>query len=120
MESIEKVKKGLECCKSSPTCSLCPYYNEDDCNVMERDALACIRQLEHDNAELKESLDYTDAANTELHSALENAQRERDALLDVIRGDCCICANYKECVENDFTIERNYPSCWQWRGVQEG
>ena len=46
MKIPEEIKKGLECCASNPRCSLCPYYNEPDCEVLEGEALAYIRQLE--------------------------------------------------------------------------
>lgn len=92
MKTSEEVKKGILC---DGPCNDCPYkvqmMSDSGCSqAVADDTLALIQQFE----------------------------RERNALLDVIRGDCCICANYKECVENDFAIECNYPSCWQWRGVQ--
>ena len=100
MKTPEEIKKGLECCKSNPTCSICPYYNEDDCQVMESDALAYIQQLE----------------------------RERDAAvkdLEAMGGDrpCCGTCLHENCGTN----EEPCSSCWagylinqwQWRGVQE-
>lgn len=54
-----------------------------------------------------------------LSTELESVKRERDALLEGLRGDCGICAHWKECRENNFELDRNYNSCWEWMGVKE-
>lgn len=54
-----------------------------------------------------------------LAAELEQVKRERDELLKQLRGDCGICAHWQECVDNDFALDRNYPRCWEWRGVKE-
>lgn len=98
MKSPEEVKKGLECCKSNPTCSLCPYYEDDDCQMMEADALAYIQQLEQERDTLLADLTV--------------------ACADV-PNPCLVCGHYRTdwakpgCELNGLTCK------WCWRGVQE-
>ena len=54
----------------------------------------------------------------ELIAELKQVKRERDELLKQLKGDCGICAHWQECVDSNFSLERNYNSCWQWRGVK--
>lgn len=48
MKTPEEIKKWLECCSSAEImCGECPYYEDGvDCDGMEEDTLAYIRQLE--------------------------------------------------------------------------
>lgn len=55
----------------------------------------------------------------QLKARLEHVECERDALLERLKGDCGICAHWKECRENNFELDRNYNSCWEWMGVKE-
>lgn len=56
MKTPEEIKKWLECCSSAEImCGECPYYEDGvDCDGMEEDALAYIRQLERINADFAE------------------------------------------------------------------
>lgn len=63
---------------------------------------------------------------------LDQVTRERDALLDEVKGDCYICTNYKDCTSNLCVSHRAtsrecagckcrdciYDSEWQWVGVE--
>ena len=82
-------------------------YNQSVCSECE--------ELE----EIKQERDGLSIMLTAAESAAETYKRERDALLQSLRGDCGICAHWQECVENNFIRDRNYNSCWQWRGVKE-
>ena len=43
----EKVIQGLECCsKDKDHCNECPYYSEEDCWQLERDALELLKEQE--------------------------------------------------------------------------
>ena len=64
MKTPEEIKKGLECCCTDEISKIgrhvgCPYIMElGDClPMLLEDALALIRQLEAENAELKRELD---------------------------------------------------------------
>lgn len=133
MKTPEEIKKGLECRKRGYAeqcgyeCAKCDVYVPGYViRELLNDVLAYIKQLEDDNAELKESLDYTDAANTELYSALENAQRERDAAVEDIPRICEFCKRNSTKYLADGMIDDVCVTClngghfnWKWRGVQE-
>lgn len=100
-------------------------------------ANAEIKRLQAQLAELREDCDITDAANTALHGALQEAERERDAaiadmklIVDAVREECgdetCCFACKFDC-DTSITdsgahacecpgFERD--DCFEWRGVQ--
>lgn len=47
MKKTEEIKEGLRICTQEDHCDGCPYEKIDFCETyLERDALACIEQLE--------------------------------------------------------------------------
>ena len=57
-EKVEKVKKGLECCKKHD-CDLCPYdssecWNDTMFEKLSSDALSVIRELKAENERLRQ------------------------------------------------------------------
>lgn len=98
----EEIKKGLECCKSNPTCSLCSYYNEDDCEVMESDALAYIQQLERERDAAVRDLELIAYSNSKCETCAHYAFDEED--------------ESRACADCDVETYCN----WKWRGVQGG
>lgn len=113
MKTPDEIKSMLNCCATS-TCDCCPYYDADDYDectgAMAETALAYIQQLE----------------------------RERDALLNIVRqyGECEIClhrvtddtdceeacymcgeCNKEECVCCGCTTTNSH---WDWEGIKEG
>jgi hypothetical protein len=100
-------------------------------------ANAEIKRLQAQLAELREDCDITDAANTALHGALQEAERERDAaiadmklIVDAVKeeyGDetCCFACKYDfdtscdecGCCPGECPgFESN--DCFEWRGPQ--
>ena len=120
-----EIKTGLECCISDTYgCNeKCPYFtslsNGVDCAVkMHADALALIQQLE--------------AANDELLTKVEQLERERDALVDIIKYEstfynpislpCRCCKNN----DGDYTKDKcrfcgmtEAYGNFEWCGVKE-
>ena len=73
MKTPEEIKKGLNACTDG-VCDICPYKGKgncgDDCMI---DALRLIQQLE---------------------SRLAQAERERDAAVDVLHDVCSFCKGH--------------------------
>ena len=59
---IEKTKRGLRCCKNSypKDCKHCPYEKDcthhETCDILIRNALSVIEQMEKETENLKEQL----------------------------------------------------------------
>ena len=135
----EEIKMGLECCTSDKmdSCDECPYQGRP-CNDIEnlKDALAYIQWLEYELSEIREYYDCSDAANTELHSALYAMKRERDAAVEQLKQvdansyfECAHCKHEELCDSpvwpcNDCdSAECPCHTCtdgsnWQWRGAE--
>ena len=141
----EEIKRGLEC----QDCRNCTYdgHNfkdgESRCHEAADDAVALIdklleskKQLERERDEARNDLDTLNYATTELHSAYDAMERERDAaveqLKEVDRGDlfrCSHCIHDELCNDGltsciDCDKDCSCHTCkngsnWQWRGVQE-
>lgn len=104
MKTPEDIKKCLEVCATlDGDCENCPY---DGLQIfctdrMRKDALAYIQQLE---------------------SRIAQVERERDAAVADLHGDCEACKNggtaCLTCVHNLCAIEE-LADAWQWRGVCE-
>ena len=62
VKTPNEIKEGLECCKGNQTCSLCPYYNDPTCEVLEDEALTYIQQLENQIGELAEKISQLEVA----------------------------------------------------------
>ena len=126
----EEIKKGLEGCGGlDGDCENCPYDEQTIyCNDrLMRDALAYIQQLEAgiDHAEkvarecaksITENLD-------KLQAKLIQVERERDAAVDSLRGECfeCVwhesmCDKCASCVHSADAWNVNVDN-WEWRGV---
>ena len=129
----EEIKNALECCNNmADGCSKCPYDTDTEDGwscVVERNAnaLAYIQWLEYELSETREYYDCSDAANTELHSALYAMKRERDAAvadmteLMQLAQFCRHCKHITsdgECTF-DFAANKGELWCWQWRGVPQ-
>lgn len=93
------------------------------------------------NVEFDDCIEFPYAAHTMIHTAadlieslsaeLEQVKRERDALMDELRGRCYSCANVKpyekiprmnvcEHIKVAFSGEgKRGCEYWQWRGVKE-
>lgn len=109
MKTPEDIKKGLECCKSNPTCSVCPYYNEDDCKVMESDALAYIQQLEQEKTALLGVLKEVD-----LYGECPNCKHNGVCDCEEYDFDCASCKRDCKCGGCEGG------SNWEWKGIQGG
>ena len=109
MKTPEEIKKGLECCCTDEIGKIgrhdgCPYIMElGDClPMLLKDALALIRQLEAENAELKKEKDRLELDITirEIHkNALirsgEQLEKERDAAVNELKlGYACFACIY--------------------------
>lgn len=117
----EEIKKGLRQCGENTWCDGpdCPYYEIPECHTyIAKDALALIQQLEYELSEIREYYDCSDAANTELHSALYAMKRERDAAVErLARYKKCIdCRRYPEIKKNLFCDDCVQGDKWQWCG----
>jgi hypothetical protein len=95
-KTLEKVKKGLECCIKDgiDPCIGCPYERIGDAEWkcgLNADALALIQQLE----------------------------RERDAAVEDMRDDPhrCFHCKYRNGIGCEATLDGD---CFEWRGVKEG
>ena len=128
MKTPDEIKKGLECwigvgCENYRRCSECPRrtYTPDEVygNYPIKDALALIQQFEAENAELVRKS--------------EQLERERDALLNIMKGyrecdfckhgcppekeehlfDLCYGCDIENCRCRNCTTKNN---CWEWRG----
>ena len=73
--------------------------DEDNCNVLD---------YIDDAADLIESLSAT----------LEQVTKERDALLNELRGECNLCTHWQECLSGVYSGVRVDDSCWEWKGVE--
>lgn len=129
MKRPDEIKKGLEWCTNDAfQCyDNCPYFNSlsngvDCAQNLCSDALALIRQLEAENAELS--------------GKIKQLERERDALLTIMKGyrecdfckhgcppekeenlyDLCYGCDIENCRCRNCTTKNN---CWEWRGPCE-
>ena len=73
MKTPEEIKKGLECCYSDDVtkreCAKCPYEYCEECEeVLGRDALALIQQLERDKNWESENYDLIREENKQLEA----------------------------------------------------
>lgn len=102
MKTPEEIKKALECCSQRDKCPVCPYYGEDWCSSNKNvAALALIRQLEAENAELKRELD---AAKQDM----KEIAQDNDYQI------CAYCKKYPF-----FCSECEEYSGFEWRGPCE-
>ena len=104
MRTPEEIKKGLECCVSNPLCHECPYYNEVDCNVMERDAFAYIQQLEEDRKErdiLADAYQQLEAAQPKWISVKERLPDDLEEVLILVK-ETEFYGQYKELSKSYF------------------
>ena len=137
MKTPDEIKKGLSVCATlDGDCENCPYDDGKQLTCVDRsrrDALAYIIQLEStynqvskalcgkENANLEEVLQ----ADSQVKSRLAKAEKERDAAVESIHGQC------EECVWNQ-TMTGKCIGCvhdetafmpgidnWEWRGVCE-
>ena len=53
-----------------------------------------------------------------LSKQLEQVTRERDALLNELRGECNLCTHWQECLDGVYSGVRVDDSCWEWKGVE--
>lgn len=103
----EEIRNGLRQCGKNTWCDGpdCPYYEIYECHTyIAKDALALINQLLEDKKQL---------------------ERERDAAVEQLRGQCEYCANVRDCGR----CEEDCDECpcdmcyrgdnWQWCGVPE-
>lgn len=113
----DEIKKGLNC-NNIDHCNDCPYDGLDCAKHVDQDALAYIQQLEAGNESKQKRID-------ELESRLAQVERERDALMESVKGCCETCAFVGDCAKHDpdptSTGAWWYDDCeeWQWRGVCE-
>ena len=119
MKKPDEIKKGLEFC-GADEChgdqhTSCPYNGDMFC-IMHTcaDALALIKQLEAQNAELLEEI--------------ERLQAERDAAVNDLKeladrqGACFGCKWFtgERCGDTEYKIICGFhDSKWEWRGVQK-
>lgn len=110
----EEIKKGLECCMFDSeglcNCDECPYV-DDGCiyEMLNKDAIAYIRQLERERDAAVEQLKAVDVS-----SYFECAHCKHEELCDLPVWPCNDCDN-EECPCHTCSDGSN----WQWRGVQE-
>lgn len=112
MKTPDEIKKGLECCGGD--CfngnEECPYDKDDL-----RENISCIRWLAQD------ALAY-----------IQQLERERDALLEIVRNeaDCKVCKYLKEECDGDCSFCEIEGPCacarcttedshWEWAGIKE-
>lgn len=62
-----------------------------------------------------DTLSTLQAENEKLRAELEQVQRERDAAVDFLKGQCRYCRKYLTCP----TRRGPHDNCWQWRGPEE-
>lgn len=53
-----------------------------------------------------------------LSAQLEQVTRERDALLNELRGECNLCTHWQECLDGVYSGVHVDDSCWEWRGAE--
>lgn len=139
----EEIKKGLECAVDKKCIGKeCPYFNEEySCiSTAQVDALALIQQLEADLKQEKADHQHTyecaevfQKENAELLEKVKQLERERDALLNIMKGyrecdfckhgcppekeehlfDLCYGCDIENCRCRNCTTKNN---CWEWRG----
>lgn len=146
----EEIKKGLGCDVYSVVgCFLtkCNYRygscSPDSGAELRKDALALIQQLERDKAWASENYELIreenkrlEAQNIELLQKIKQLERERDALLTIMKGyrecdfckhgcppekeehlfDLCYGCDIENCRCRNCTTKNN---CWEWRGPCE-
>ena len=113
-EEAKKIVEALRICHSNEDCRDCKFIDSD------KDEMSCVNVLFVKAADLIESLS----------AQLEQVTRERDALLDELKGECDVCANRKDCTapkcRNSQHKECEDCSCrtciidtnWKWEGVE--
>lgn len=142
----EEIKKGLECAIDKKCIGeKCPYFSLEYTCIMtaQRDALTLIQQLEADLKQEKADHQHTyecaevfQKENAELLQKIKQLERERDALLAIVKeyGDCEFCKHgcppEKEEYLFDFCMDCDVENCrclgcttknnhWEWRGPCE-
>lgn len=108
MKTPDEIKKGLALHRSTLGCdNICPY---DGWNA---ETGSCIQRL------MKDTVEYIE----HLETRLAQVERERDALMESVKGCCETCAFVGDCTKHDpdptSTGAWWYDDCeeWQWRGV---
>ena len=149
----DEIKEGLECCstpRNEELCRQCPYApNNGYCvDKMSRDAFYLILQLQAENADQADLIEYLKTeieeyeqsagkccyesrCNAELNQleALckrlrdenEQLEAERDAMMQDMNRSCFICKHFNGGVECLNTVcAKCVRWCnWEWRGVQK-
>ena len=149
MRESDEIKKGLECLGNHPYCAGERVMRCNECSIrtrytdrfqVMRDALAYIQQLEGQNAEQAARLEQVtrerdavrDSASS-LAKIIETAYKQRDALMEELRGRCYVCTHAKQHdLFPNFTTCEHMSDCiaflgngkkwcehWEWRGVPQ-
>lgn len=96
-EKVEKVCKGLECCKKHD-CDLCPYdfavcWNDTMFEKLSSDALSVIRELKAENERMNELLKEQEQLKIALSEGQKQVQsllssgRELEETINILKGE---------------------------------
>ena len=131
---IEKLIEAVRLCGSTPKvdqCKQCAYWAGGDMSRcipnMTGDAAAALSALQAENEKLRKMYQKEKSVCYATQAELEQVKREKEALIEAVRGDCDYCKNNgnldekspcwqcegfaaKEFVTGDY---------WQWRGPEE-
>lgn len=121
MKRSEEIKKGLELCGVfDGDCENCAYDDgrQSFCgDRLRKDALAYIRQLE---GGIDKAFQTLQSVATLIKDRLAQVERERDAAVFDLYGDCDVCKNggktCMKCVHCLMSQEATMDG-WEWRGV---
>lgn len=146
MKTPEEIKKGLKCAVDKKCVGKeCLYFNEEYAciTMVQIDAIALIQQLERDKNWASENYDLIreenkrlKIQNSELVQKVKQLEKERDALLNIMKGyrecdfckhgcppekeenlfDLCYGCDIENCRCRNCTTKNN---CWEWRGPCE-
>ena len=86
-----------------------------------KDLIDLIESLSTENEMLNAAIGQLGAIECErdmLEHVLEQVTRERDALLNELRGECNLCTHWQECLDGVYSGVRVDDSCWEWKGVE--
>lgn len=126
MKSPDEIKKGLECCATVKVGGVCPFdcplrplCASGDDGAVQREILALIQQLQHNNAQLAIDKAKLAAENAEQADRIRQLEAERDAAVSDINiaRPCRICKNNTGayiCSNCDIPGRE-----FEWRGVQK-
>lgn len=123
MKTVEETKRNIVTCMELNMEHFMPGATQ---KALE-DALACIEQLEADNAQLNRCIEnMTDKLNAMIDESVK-WKAERDAAVNDLRyavshphtaGVCYACKHHDDCqFQDDCDIMDN--NHWEWRGVQK-